>query len=48
MRNGKIVIFLFTLLFAALAVVLWAFEPAVETMPLALVLNTGETEETID
>ena len=48
MRNGKIVIFLFTLLFAAVAVVLWAFEPAVETMPLALVLNTGETEETID
>lgn len=26
MRNGKIVIFLFTLLFAAVAVVLWAFE----------------------
>lgn len=33
MRYGKITVYLFTLLFAALALVLWVLEPQTETMP---------------
>jgi hypothetical protein len=47
MRYGKITVCLFTLLFAAVAVVLWAFEPQTETMPINLILSSGGKEETI-
>ena len=47
MRYGKITVCLFTLLFAAVAMVLWAFEPQTETMPINLILSSGGKEETI-
>lgn len=47
MRSGKLTVCLFTLLFAAVALVLWAVEPRPEIMPMALSLSSGEHNETI-
>lgn len=48
MRYGKITVFLFTLLFAAAALALWALEPGMETMPLALTLTSAGEEKTVN
>lgn len=47
MRYGKITVYLFTLLFAALAVVLWAFEPRMEAMPVELIVTSTGEEKTV-
>lgn len=47
MRYGKLTVSLFTLLFAAMAVILWAWEPRIEVAPVALTLHTEGHEETI-
>lgn len=47
MRSGKLTVCLFTLLFAAVALVLWAVEPRPEIVPMALSLSSGEHNETI-
>lgn len=47
MRCGKITVFLFTLLFAAAAVTLWAVEPRTETMPIDLAVSTAGDEKIV-
>ena len=47
MRHRKLTAYLLTLLFAALAVVLWAMEPRTEPVPVELVLASGGDEKTL-
>lgn len=47
MRYRKITVYLCTLLFAALAVILWTFEPRMEAMPVDLILTSTGEEKTI-
>lgn len=44
MRYGKITVYLFI---AALAVLLWTFEPQVEAMPVDLILTSTGEERTV-
>lgn len=48
MRYGKVTVWLATLLFAAMAVILWIQEPRTEGMPLNLILTTAGREESVD
>lgn len=47
MRYGKVAVYLLTLLFVAVAVVLWTQEPQTEVLPIALTLSSGGEEQTI-
>ncbi len=47
MRYGKITVYLFTLLFGVLALLLWAFEPPVETVPIEIVVTAAGEERTV-
>lgn len=47
MRYGKCAIYLFTLLFAMMALFLWGLEPRTEAVPLELVLTSGGEEKTV-
>ena len=47
MRYGKTTVYLFTLLFGALAVILWALEPRTETRPVDLILSSTGEERTV-
>lgn len=47
MRYGKSAVYLFTLLFAVMALLLWGLEPQAETMPMELVMTSGGEEKTI-
>lgn len=47
MRYGKITVYLFTLLFGVLALLLWAFEPPVETVPIEVVVSAAGEERTV-
>ena len=47
MRYGKIAAYLFTILFAALALVLWSFEPQAQTMPVEVIVTADAEERTV-
>lgn len=47
MRYGKLTVYLFTLLFAAVAAVLWRFEPQRQTLPIALTLTSAGDERNV-
>ena len=47
MRYGKLTAYLFTLLFAAAALVLWTLEPRIETQPAAVTLTSEDGEQVI-
>ena len=48
MRYGKLTVYLFTLLFAAVAVVLWALEPQIQVTPVSLILTSSGEEKTVN
>lgn len=47
MRYGKLTVYLFTLLFAVVAVLLWTLEPRVEALPVSLTLTSAGEEKTV-
>lgn len=47
MRYRKMMVYLLTVLFVALAVILWTFEPKTQVPPVALMLVTDEEEKRI-
>lgn len=48
MRYGKITVCLFTLLFAAVAVVLWTLEPQVQTTAVSVILSAAGEERIVN
>ena len=48
MRYGKVTVYLFTLLFAAVAAVLWVLEPRTEATTVSLILTSAGEERTVN
>ena len=47
MRYRKFAVYLFALLFVAVAVILWAMEPKTEAVPMKVIVVSGGEEKTV-